>query len=79
MATPPSCVVCSSTVELGAQRVEVADRAHRVDPLVGDQRDPRRVIAAVLELAEAGEQQLLGGTGADVANDAAHALEDTSG
>ena len=59
-------------VELGLQRVEVADGAHRLDPVLADHRDPRRVIAAVLELLQPGEQQLTGRAPADVADDAAH-------
>ena len=40
--------------ELGAQRAEVADRAHGLDPLRRDHRDPRGVVAAVLQPAESG-------------------------
>ena len=55
-----------------AQVVEVADRAHRVDRVAGDHRDAGRVVAAVLQAREAFEQQILDGTLAYVADDAAH-------
>ena len=56
----------------GAQVVEVADRAHAVDLAVVDDRDPGRVIAAVLELLESGDQQVEAGAPADVSDDSAH-------
>ena len=56
-----------------AQLAEVADRAHRGDLAVGEDRDPRGVIAAVLELLQAGEQDLLDRALADVSDDSAHA------
>src|SRR5262249_40841922 len=65
-------------VELLAQRAEVADRAHGLDAVVLDNRDPRGVIAAVFEPAEPREQQLAHGTRAHVADDSAHRPEDTS-
>ena len=67
-----------------AQVLEVADRADRVDRVAGDHRDAGRVVAAVLQAGEALEQQVLDGTLAYVADDAAHgrvpfSLRDTTG
>src|SRR5437764_10752655 len=57
----------------GALQVrEVADRADVVEPLGFEERDPRRVVAAELEPLEAGDQQILGRTAADVSDDPAH-------
>ena len=64
--------------ELRAQDIEVAHGAHGLDAVAVDNRDAGRVIAAVLELAEAGEQQLPRGPPAYVANDSAHRFDDTS-
>ena len=57
-ATPPSAVVLG---DRGAQVGEVADRADAVDPAVLEHRDAGRVIAAVLELLEAGDQEVAAG------------------
>src|SRR5699024_7385501 len=52
---------------------QVADRADRLDLVrAGDDGDPGRVVAAVLELLQSGEQDVLRGTLADVADDATH-------
>ena len=56
----------------GAQVGEVADRAHAVDLAVLEHRDAGRVIAAVLELLEPGDQQVAAGAPADVSDDSAH-------
>ena len=40
-----------------AQRAEVPDRPHGVDPVALQHRDPSAVVAAVLELLEPGQQQ----------------------
>ncbi len=58
--------------ELGAQVREVADRAHRVDLTVREQRDARRVVAPVLELLQPLDKQITAGTVPDVADDSAH-------
>ena len=55
-----------------AQVGEVADRAHGVDVAVREQRDARRVVAAVLELLEPGDDQITARTLAYVADDSAH-------
>src|SRR3954449_8983090 len=55
-----------------AQVVEVADRADRLDALALDHRDPGRVVAAVLEPGQPGEEEVLYGALADVSDDAAH-------
>ena len=60
-------------LDRGAQVREVADGAHRVEPAVGLQGDARGVVPAVLELLEAGQQDVLHRAIADVADDAAHA------
>ncbi len=65
-------------VELALQRVEVADGAHRIDVILREHRDARAVIAAILELAQAAQQQIPCGTSPDVTNDSAHPTEDTS-
>ena len=52
--------------------VEVAHRAHAGDLVVDHDGDAGRVVAAVFELAQAGEEKLLGGPRTDVADDAAH-------
>src|SRR3712207_7574515 len=56
-------------------RSEVADRAHGVQPPFREDRDPRRVVAAVLELLEAREQDVLRGPGTDVARSEEHTSE----
>ncbi len=70
-------------IELGLQRIEVADGAYGLDALLREHGDTGAVIAPVLELAQAGEQNLSNWPPirprADVANNAAHLLEDTSG
>ena len=60
-------------VDRAAQRAQVADRAHRVDPAAVEHRDPGAVVAAVFELLEPREQQRASLSGSDVADDAAHA------
>src|SRR4051795_9061186 len=55
-----------------AQVVEIADRADRLDALALDHRDPGRVVAAVLEPGQPGEEEVLYGALADVSDDAAH-------
>ena len=55
------------------QRLEVADGADVVEPVVLAQRDPGGVVAAVLEPLEALEQQVLAGSLPDVSDDPAHA------
>ncbi len=54
------------------QRVEVADGAHDVDTAAVEQGDAGRVVAAVLEMAQAVEDDGLAGASPGVANDAAH-------
>ena len=61
--------------ERGVEVVEVADRADRVDLVAGEHADARGVIAAVLELAQALDQEVLDRPVADVADDAAHERE----
>ena len=70
-ATPPAPFPsCCSTA---ARRFgEVADRADAVDPAVLDHRDAGRVVAAVLELLEPGDQQVAAGAPAHVSDDSAH-------
>jgi hypothetical protein len=58
-----------------AQLAEVADRANGGDLAVGEHRHAGRVIAAVLELLQAREQDLLHGALADVADDSTHGAE----
>jgi hypothetical protein len=56
----------------GAQLGEVADGTDQLDVvLVVDERQPCRVVAAILESFEAGEQEWLARPVADVADDAA--------
>ena len=52
--------------------VEVAHGPHGRDLAVGEHGDARGVVAAVLELAQAGEEDLLDGPRSDVSDDAAH-------
>jgi hypothetical protein len=59
-------------VDRGLEAVEVPDGPHGVDPAVGQDRDPGGVVAPVLELAQAAEQELLHRAPAHVADDAAH-------
>jgi hypothetical protein len=54
------------------QEGEVADGAHGVDPVALEHGHAGRVVAAVFELLEAGEQQLARGPAAYVSDDAAH-------
>jgi hypothetical protein len=55
-----------------AQLGEVSDRADRLDPVVGQDRDSRRVVTAVFELLEPIQKELTAMTAADISNDAAH-------
>src|SRR6185312_11934035 len=55
-----------------AQRLEVADRTDLVERAVGQEGDARRVVAAVLEPLEAGEQELLRRAAAHVSGDSTH-------
>jgi hypothetical protein len=59
-------------LERRPQVAEMADRAHAVDPAVIDHRDPRRVIAAVLELLESGDQEVAAGASAHISDYSAH-------
>src|SRR5256885_11689503 len=52
--------------------LEVADCADVVEPALLTERDPCRVVAAVLEPAKAAEQQRLGLSRAHVSDDSAH-------
>jgi hypothetical protein len=61
-----------SLADRAAQRAQVSDRAHRVDPVAVQHRDPRAVVSAVLQLLEAGQEQAARFSGTDVADDAAH-------
>ena len=54
------------------QVLEVADRADVVEPVVLEERDAGRVVAAVLEPLEALEQERLALPAADVSDDSAH-------
>src|SRR5205823_15083868 len=62
--------------ELLSQPADLAGRLVHLDPAVGDERDPRRVVAAILEPLQTLEQQgrRLPGTG--VPYDAAHRGEE---
>ena len=73
-ATAPSAADRLVGVEADrrAQVGEVADRAHGVDLAVREQRDAGRVVAAVLELLEPGDQQIAARALADVSDDSAH-------
>jgi hypothetical protein len=55
-----------------AQVGEVAHRTYRFEPALGLDRDPRRVVAAVLELAQPVEEDLLDRARAYVADYSAH-------
>jgi len=66
-------VVPSRTLDSVLEELEVADRSHGVDLSVGEQRQTRRVIAAVLEPLEALDEDGACFPRADVADDAAHA------
>ncbi len=59
-------------LDRAAQRAQVADRPHGVDPPVVEDRDAGAVVAAVLELLEPGQEQRACVPGSDVANDSAH-------
>ena len=74
-ARRPRSSARSSPIAAGDRRpqgAQVADRAHRVDPVTGQDRDPGAVIAAVFELLKSPQQQGTYVSGADVADDAAH-------
>src|SRR5262249_39838219 len=55
-----------------AQVREIADSAHAVDLAVRDHRNAGRVIASVLELLQAGDQQVPARSVTDVSDNAAH-------
>src|SRR5262249_54842002 len=54
------------------QVVELADAAPHLDAVVGEGREARRVVTAVLELAEPAHDDRARLTRADVSDDAAH-------
>jgi hypothetical protein len=60
------------TVDGGTQRAQVADRADGLDLVTGDDRDAGAVIAPVLELLQAGEDEVLNRAPPDVPHDSAH-------
>jgi hypothetical protein len=53
------------------QDAQVSDRADDLELIAGDQRDARRVVAAILETLESADQERLAGACAGVADDAA--------
>ena len=55
------------------QVLEVADGPHVLEPVLLEQRDPRRVVAPELEPLEARDQQVLRRAAPDVTDDPAHA------
>src|SRR5438445_1985317 len=55
-----------------SQELQIADGSDVFEAAVLAQREPRRVIAAVLEPLQAVEEQILGGATADVSDDPAH-------
>ena len=71
---PPRAGVLGSVEGLdgGAQRAQVADGAIPVEPAVTLQRDARGIVAAVLQLLQPGQQDVLNRALSDVADDAAH-------
>ena len=68
-----AAVVGVARVDGLAQVGEVADRAHGLDLAVVEQREAGRVIAAVLELLEPGDQEVAAGALAYISDDSAHA------
>ena len=64
--------VLVAVLDRGAQVDEVADRTNAVDLAVLDHRDPGRVIAAVLELLESGDQQVATRPPPDISDDSTH-------
>ena len=70
----PTPVVESEPFRAGGrlQLVEVPDRADVVEAVSFEQRQPGRVVAAVLEALEAAEEEALRGARADVSDDPAH-------
>src|SRR3954463_15996963 len=56
-----------------AQVVEVAHGADGLDRVAEDHGDPGRVVAAILEPGEPGQEQVLYGALTDISDDAAHA------
>src|SRR5947208_1869755 len=68
----PTSSAATRAIDLVDEVLQVADRAHGVDPVAVEHRDARGVIAAVLQLAQAFEQEVPGGLAPHVADDAAH-------
>jgi hypothetical protein len=64
--------VGGALLDRGAEIGEVADGVHALDLAVLDQREAGRVIAAVFELFQPREQQLLAGPTTHVSDDSAH-------
>ena len=64
-------------VDGGAQGAQVADGAHGVEVPVAEHRDARRVIAAVLELLEPREEDILDRARSHIADDSAHERRDS--
>ena len=54
------------------QETEVPDRAHVVEAAVLAERDPGRVVAAILKPLEPLQQEVLTGSAPDVADDSTH-------
>ena len=69
VATPPAA---PRSATAGVEVRQVADGADRLDLAVGEDADARGVVAAVLELAQALDEELLDRPVADVSDDAAH-------
>ena len=57
------------------EAIEVAHRAHGIDRLTAHHRHAGRVVAAILELAQACQQELLRRPATDVSDDAAHGAQ----
>ena len=55
-----------------AQLGQVADSADFLDPTRDQHRDSGRIVAAVLEVLQPGDEYLLTGTVADISDDSAH-------
>jgi hypothetical protein len=67
-----AAAVLRMLLDRGAQVRQIADRAHAVDLAVRDHRNAGRVIAPVLELLEAGNQQVPARSVAYISDYAAH-------
>src|SRR5262249_37144450 len=66
------CSIERLLAQHGVQVVELPDGAAHLDVMIADRRQPGRVVAAVLELAQSGDENGRGFPRTDVSDDSTH-------